>query len=73
VKLKDVSGLDDFVELDEPLYALFYIWLGFTGAGAVSLDRLVALALGLRTGGVQDPALAAPEATGALSEADTGR
>lgn len=46
VKLKNVSGLDDFVELDEPLYALFYIWLGFTGAGAASFDRLIALALG---------------------------
>lgn len=45
VKLKNVSGLDDFVELDEPLYALFYIWLGFAGAGAISLDRLIAVAL----------------------------
>ncbi len=46
VKLKNVSGLDDFVELDEPLYALFYVWLGFAGAGAVSLDRVIAIALG---------------------------
>jgi putative oxidoreductase len=45
VKLKNVSGLDDFVELDEPLYALFYVWLGFAGAGAVSLDFLIAYAL----------------------------
>lgn len=73
VKLKDVSGLDDFVELDEPLYALFYIWLGFTGAGAVSLDRLIALALGLRTGRLEDPALSAPRATDAFSGADSGR
>ena len=47
VKLKNVSGLDDFVELDEPLYALSFVWLGFTGAGAVSLDHLIWLALGL--------------------------
>jgi hypothetical protein len=39
VKLKEVSGLSDFVNLDEPLYALFYVWLLFSGAGAVSLDR----------------------------------
>ena len=46
VKMKNVFGLDDFVELDEPLYALSYVWLGFTGAGAVSLDHLIRLALG---------------------------
>ncbi|MGO9602837.1 MAG: DoxX family protein [Candidatus Binataceae bacterium] len=27
VKLKSVGSLDDFVELDEPLYALAYFWL----------------------------------------------
>jgi putative oxidoreductase len=67
VKLKNVAGLDDFVELDEPLYALFYIWLGFTGAGAVSLDRLIVLALGLRTG--TSPAAA----RGGLSPMDSAR
>jgi putative oxidoreductase len=46
VKLKEVSSLSDFVELDEPLYALFYVWLGFTGAGAASLDYLISFALG---------------------------
>ncbi len=45
VKLKNVAGLDDLVELDEPLYALFYVWLGFNGAGALSLDRLLVMAL----------------------------
>jgi putative oxidoreductase len=55
VKLKNVSGLDDFVELDEPLYALFYVWLGFTGAGVVSLDYLVSAALGLRPGASSVP------------------
>jgi len=31
VKLKKVSGLDDFVELDEPLYALSLVWGFFRG------------------------------------------
>ena len=31
VKLKKVSGLDDFVELDEPLYALSLVWRFFRG------------------------------------------
>ena len=41
VKLKDVSGLDDFAELDEPLYALSFVWLFFSGAGWVSVDFLL--------------------------------
>jgi putative oxidoreductase len=41
VKLKKVTGLDDFVELDEPLYALFFFWLIFSGAGLVSLDHFL--------------------------------
>ena len=41
VKLKNVSGLDDFVELDEPLYALSFVWLFFSGAGWLSVDGLV--------------------------------
>jgi putative oxidoreductase len=41
VKLKNVSGLDDFVELDEPLYALSFVWLFFSGAGWLSVDYLV--------------------------------
>jgi|SRR5271166_48381 len=41
VKLKDVSGLDDFVELDEPLYALTFVWLFFSGAGWLSVDGLL--------------------------------
>ena len=38
VKLKEVSNLSDFANLDEPLYALTYVWLLFAGAGWVSLD-----------------------------------
>ena len=36
-----VSGLDDFVELDEPLYALSFLWLFFSGPGWVSVDHLL--------------------------------
>ncbi|HUJ27910.1 MAG TPA: DoxX family protein [Myxococcales bacterium] len=39
VKLKKVGGLDDFVELDEPLYALAFFWLIFSGPGLVSVDH----------------------------------
>ena len=41
VKMKKVGGLDDFVELDEPLYALAFLWLFFSGPGKVSLDHLL--------------------------------
>jgi len=41
VKIKKVTGLDDFVELDEPLYALSFLWLSFAGPGCVSLDHLL--------------------------------
>ena len=47
VKLKKVAGLDDFVELDEPLYALSFFWLMIAGPGCVSLDYLIVRALGL--------------------------
>jgi len=49
VNLKHVSGLNDFVELDEPLYALCYFWLMIDGPGCVSLDYLIASAFGLCT------------------------
>lgn len=41
VKLKEVSDLVDFVNLDEPLYALAFVWLFFSGAGWLSADALV--------------------------------
>ncbi len=41
VKLKKVEGLDDFVELDEPLYALAFLVLLFAGPGKASLDYLI--------------------------------
>jgi putative oxidoreductase len=46
VKLKNVAGLDDFVELDEPLYLLSFFWLLFSGPGWVSLDSVVGKVLG---------------------------
>jgi putative oxidoreductase len=41
VKMKNVTGLDDFVELDEPLYARAYLWLMFSGPGLASVDYLI--------------------------------
>ncbi len=41
VKMKTVTGLDEFVELDEPLYALAFLWLFFSGPGCLSLDHLL--------------------------------
>jgi putative oxidoreductase len=41
VKIKNVAGLDDFVELDEPLYALAFFWLFIAGPGYVSVDWLI--------------------------------
>lgn len=45
VKMKNVAGLDDFVELDEPLYALAFFWLFLAGPGLVSADHLIRSAL----------------------------
>jgi putative oxidoreductase len=41
VNIKRVSGLDEFVELSEPLYALVFLWLVFAGPGRASLDRFL--------------------------------
>lgn len=41
VKAKDLTSLTDFVELDEPLYALAFLWLLFAGPGRASLDRVI--------------------------------
>ncbi len=47
VNLKSVTSLDDFAELDEPLYALAYLWLLLSGPGWVSIDYVVSRAFGL--------------------------
>ncbi len=44
VVLPDVHTLDDFVELDEVLYALVLFWLLVAGPGRASLDHLLARA-----------------------------
>jgi putative oxidoreductase len=59
VKMKKVAGLDDFVELDEPLYALCFLWLFFSGPGRVSLDGLATWLL--RRLAAKAPPLAAPK------------
>jgi putative oxidoreductase len=41
VNINRVSGLDEFVELSEPLYALLFLWLVFAGPGRASLDHLL--------------------------------
>jgi putative oxidoreductase len=50
VNLRRVTSLDDFVELDEPLYALTYLWLLLSGAGWVSVDYLASRVLGRKGG-----------------------
>jgi putative oxidoreductase len=47
VKFKEVHSLTDFVNLDEPLYGLSFFWLMISGPGCVSLDYLIARAVGL--------------------------
>jgi len=44
VKLKDLESINGFFEFDEPLYALGFFWLIFSGPGWVSLDHLIAKA-----------------------------
>jgi hypothetical protein len=41
VKLQEVTSLADFANLDEPLYALIYVWLLFAGARWPSLDGAI--------------------------------
>ncbi len=49
VVIKNVMGLDDFVELDEFLYILIFFWLFLAGPGKASIDRLIEKRLGLRS------------------------
>jgi len=48
VAIKPVTSLDEFVEIDEPLYTLVFFWLLLAGPGRVSLDTLLAKALGIK-------------------------
>jgi putative oxidoreductase len=45
----NLMGLDDYVEADEIVYSLIFFWLLMAGPGKVSLDTLLARALGIRT------------------------
>ena len=47
VVIKNVSGIDEFVELDETLYTLVFVWLMLAGPGKVSLDYFLARRFGL--------------------------
>lgn len=47
VKMKEVTSIDDFVEMDEVLYMFILFWLMMTGPGRVSVDHLIRRALGL--------------------------
>jgi putative oxidoreductase len=47
VAIKQVSSLDDFVELNEVLYILVLFWLMMAGPGRVSLDAWLARSLGI--------------------------
>jgi len=46
VNLMSVSTVDDFVELDEPLYALTYLWLLISVPGWMSVDYLISRIFG---------------------------
>jgi len=46
VNLRNVSEVDEFFELSEPLYALVFLWLIFAGPGRASLDYFLARHLG---------------------------
>lgn len=47
VVIKNVGGIDAFVELDEVVYILLFFWLLMAGPGKVSLDALLARWLGI--------------------------
>lgn len=47
VVIRDVSSIDDFVELDEVVYILIFFWLLMAGPGRFSLDHLLVRALGI--------------------------
>jgi putative oxidoreductase len=46
VKMNKVTGIDDFVEMDEALYMFIFFWLMMAGPGRVSVDHLIRRALG---------------------------
>ena len=63
VNLKGVTSVDDFVELDEPLYALTYLWLLFSGPDWLSVDYLLSRIFGIREPRWDMKAIAQKEST----------
>jgi putative oxidoreductase len=57
INLMSVNTLDDFVELDEPLYALTYLWLLVSGPGWMSVDYLISGIFGLSSSAAKASAL----------------
>ena len=49
VKMKEVTAIDDFAEMDEALYMFILFWLIMAGPGRISIDHLIRLALVGRT------------------------
>lgn len=47
VQLSNIQTLDDFVEINEPLYILVFFWLMMAGPGRASLDYVLGRALGI--------------------------
>lgn len=47
VKMKEVTGINDFAEMDEVLYMFILFWLMMAGPGRVSVDHLISRALRL--------------------------
>lgn len=47
VKVKNITGIDDFAEMDEVLYMFILFWLMMAGPGRVSVDHLICRALRL--------------------------
>ena len=47
VKMKEVTAIDDFAEMDEALYMFILFWLIMAGPGRISIDHLIRRALGL--------------------------
>lgn len=59
----NLMGLDDYVEADEIVYSLIFFWLLVSGPGKVSVDTLLARALGIRLpADTRDPVRALPAA-----------
>ncbi len=56
VKMKNVTGIDDFAEMDEALYMFILFWLMMAGPGRMSIDHLIRRARGLDQLAVGAPA-----------------